>query len=101
MKTETGPYSYLPQMEYYLEAHLWNAVFSLVQDYMAYRVELSERLFSPRPMEAAFDVEEVVLFVSETWRMLMRRPRYFHVWSRCFHLSDGLSLRCLRIHRRL
>jgi malate synthase len=31
----TGPYFYLPKMEHYLEARLWNDVFCFAQDYMS------------------------------------------------------------------
>jgi malate synthase len=31
----TGPYFYLPKLEHYLEARLWNDVFAFAQDYMS------------------------------------------------------------------
>ncbi|KAM0803886.1 hypothetical protein BDR22DRAFT_800760, partial [Usnea florida] len=34
VKTETGPYFNLPELESIIEACLWNVVFSLVQDFI-------------------------------------------------------------------
>ena len=72
VKTGTGPYFYLPKMESHLEARLWNDVFNLAQDYIGMPRGTIRGTVLIETIVAAFEMEEVVLFVCETWLMLMR-----------------------------
>ena len=71
VKTGTGPYFYLPKMESHLEARLWNDVFNLAQDYIGMPRGTIRGTVLIETIVAAFEMEEVVLFVCETWLMLM------------------------------
>ena len=59
VKTGTGPYYYLPKMESYLEARLWNDVFNLAQDYIAMPRGTIRGTVLIETIVAAFEMEEV------------------------------------------
>ena len=60
VKRGSGPYFYLPKMEHYLEARLWNDVFLLSQSYigMSYNTIRATVLIETLP--AAFQMEEIL-----------------------------------------
>ena len=55
----TGPYFYLPKMESYLEARLWNDVFNLAQDYIGMRRGTIRGTVLIETIMAAFEMDEV------------------------------------------
>lgn len=59
VKRGTGPYFYLPKMESYLEARLWNDVFNLAQDYLAIPRGTIRATVLIETILAAFEMEEV------------------------------------------
>lgn len=59
VKRGTGPYFYLPKMESYLEARLWNDVFNLAQDYLAIPRGTVRATVLIETILAAFEMEEV------------------------------------------
>lgn len=59
VKRGTGPYFYLPKMESYLEARLWNDVFNLAQDYLAMSRGTIRATVLIETILAAFEMEEV------------------------------------------
>lgn len=59
VKRGTGPYFYLPKMESYLEARLWNDVFNLAQDYLAMPRGTIRATVLIETILAAFEMEEV------------------------------------------
>ena len=60
VKRGSGPYFYLPKMEHYLEARLWNDVFVFSQSYigMAHNTIRATVLIETLP--AAFNMEEIL-----------------------------------------
>ena len=61
VKTGTGPYFYLPKMESYLEARLWNDVFNLAQDIIDMPRGTIRGTVLIETIVAAFEMEEVDL----------------------------------------
>ena len=59
VKRGAGPYFYLPKMESYLEARLWNDVFNLAQDYLAMPRGTIRATVLIETILAAFEMEEV------------------------------------------
>ena len=70
VKTGTGPYFYLPKMESYLEARLWNDVFNLAQDYICMPRGTIRGTVLIETISAAFEMEEVDRLVFETATVL-------------------------------
>ncbi|MCJ1278646.1 hypothetical protein MMC21_006463 [Puttea exsequens] len=60
VRTGTGPYFYLPKMESYLEARLWNDVFNLAQDYIAMPRGTIRGTVLIETILAAFEMEEII-----------------------------------------
>ncbi|KAL8743415.1 MAG: hypothetical protein Q9190_004231 [Brigantiaea leucoxantha] len=56
----TGPYFYLPKMESYLEARLWNDVFNMAQDYIAMPRGTIRGTVLIETILAAFEMEEII-----------------------------------------
>ena len=59
VNTGTGPYFYLPKMESFLEARLWNDVFNLAQDYIGMPRGTIRATVLIETILAAFEMEEV------------------------------------------
>ncbi|KAG8528722.1 uncharacterized protein KY384_006409 [Bacidia gigantensis] len=60
VKTGTGPYFYLPKMESYLEARLWNDVFNLAQDSIGMPRGTIRGTVLIETILAAFEMEEII-----------------------------------------
>lgn len=56
----TGPYFYLPKMEHYLEARLWNEVFVFAQDYLAIPQGTIKATVLIETLPAAFQMHEII-----------------------------------------
>jgi malate synthase len=56
----SGPYFYLPKMEHYLEARLWNDVFSFSQSYIGMPVGTIRATVLIETLPAAFQMEEIL-----------------------------------------
>lgn len=54
-----GPYFYLPKMEHYLEARLWNDAFNLAQDYIGISRGTIRATCLIETINAAFQMDEV------------------------------------------
>ncbi|KAG0233599.1 hypothetical protein BGW42_007348 [Actinomortierella wolfii] len=57
---DQGPYFYLPKLESYLEARLWNDVFNLAQDVMALPRGTIRATVLIETLHAAFEMEEIL-----------------------------------------
>lgn len=55
-----GPYFYLPKMEHYLEARLWNDVFNVSQDFLAIRRGTIRATVLIETLPASFQMEEII-----------------------------------------
>ena len=60
VKRGSGPYFYLPKMEHYLEARLWNDVFSFSQSYIGMPVGIIRATVLIETLPAAFQMEEIL-----------------------------------------
>lgn len=60
IEKETGPYFYLPKMESYLEARLWNDVFVTAQQYLGIPVGTIRATVLLETITAAFEMEEIL-----------------------------------------
>lgn len=56
----SGPYFYLPKLEHYLEARLWNDVFVFAQDYMGVAQGSIRATVLIETITAAFQLEEIL-----------------------------------------
>ena len=56
----SGPYFYLPKMEHYLEARLWNDVFLFSQSYIGMRHNTIRATVLIETLPAAFQMEEIL-----------------------------------------
>ncbi len=56
----TGPYFYLPKMESYLEARLWNEVFVFAQDYIGIPKGTIRATVLIETITAAFEMDEIL-----------------------------------------
>ncbi|KAK5094912.1 hypothetical protein LTR70_003773 [Exophiala xenobiotica] len=65
VKTGTGPYFYLPKMESYLEARLWNDVFCLAQDYIGMPRGTIRGTVLIETITAAFEMDEIIYELRE------------------------------------
>ena len=55
-----GPYFYLPKMEHYLEARLWNDVFNFSQSYIGVPLGTIRATVLIETLPAAFQMEEIL-----------------------------------------
>ncbi|KAH8814583.1 malate synthase [Flagelloscypha sp. PMI_526] len=60
IKRGSGPYFYLPKMEHYLEARLWNDVFLFSQSYIKIPVNTIRATVLIETLPAAFQMEEIL-----------------------------------------
>lgn len=60
IKNGAGPYFYLPKMESYLEARLWNDVFNLAQDSLGIPRGTIRGTVLIETISAAFQMEEII-----------------------------------------
>lgn len=56
----SGPYFYLPKMEHYKEARLWNDVFNFSQSYIGIRHGIIRGTVLIETLPAAFHMEEIL-----------------------------------------
>ena len=56
----SGPYFYLPKMEHYLEARLWNDVFNFSQSYIRMPLGTIRATVLIETLPAAFQMEEIL-----------------------------------------
>lgn len=56
----SGPYFYLPKMEHYLEARLWNDVFNFSQSYIGIPLGTIRATVLIETLPAAFQMEEIL-----------------------------------------
>ncbi|KAF8965539.1 malate synthase [Flammula alnicola] len=60
VKRGSGPYFYLPKMEHYLEARLWNDVFVFSQSYIGMQHNTVRATVLIETLPAAFQMEEIL-----------------------------------------
>jgi malate synthase A len=60
VKRGSGPYFYLPKMEHYLEARLWNDVFLFSQSYIGLPHNTIRATVLIETLPAAFQMEEIL-----------------------------------------
>src|SRR5271155_3485900 len=60
VKTGTGPYFYLPKMESYLEARLWNDIFCVAQDWIGMPRGTIRGTCLIETIPAAFEMDEFI-----------------------------------------
>ena len=60
VKRGRGPYFYLPKMEHYLEARLWNDVFNFAQSYIGMQHGTIRATVLIETLPAAFQMEEIL-----------------------------------------
>lgn len=60
IKCDSGPYFYLPKMEHYLEARLWNDVFLFSQSYLSVPHNTIRATVLIETLPAAFQMEEIL-----------------------------------------
>ena len=60
VKRGVGPYFYLPKMEHYLEARLWNDVFLFSQSYIGMPHNTVRATVLIETLPAAFQMEEIL-----------------------------------------
>lgn len=60
IKRGSGPYYYLPKMEHYLEARLWNDVFNFSQSYIGLPHGIIRATVLIETLPAAFQMEEIL-----------------------------------------
>jgi len=56
----SGPYFYLPKMEHYLEARLWNDIFAFSQSYIGLPSNTIRATVLIETLPAAFQMEEIL-----------------------------------------
>ena len=56
----SGPYYYLPKMEHYLEARLWNDIFTFSQSYIGIPHNTIRATVLIETLPAAFQMEEIL-----------------------------------------
>ena len=89
----SGPYFYLPKMEHYLEARLWNDVFMFAQSYIGMPHGTIRSTVLIETLPAAFHMEEI-LFELRTHSAGLNCGRWASAselsgWNSCsFHLQD-------------
>ncbi|GMM38628.1 malate synthase [Saccharomycopsis crataegensis] len=60
IKNNRGPYFYLPKMEHYLEARLWNDIFNVAQDVLKIPRGTIRATVLIETLPAAFQMEEII-----------------------------------------
>lgn len=60
VKRRSGPYFYLPKMEHYLEARLWNDIFCFSQSYIGLPLGTVRATVLIETLPAAFQMEEIL-----------------------------------------
>ena len=65
LKNGSGPYFYLPKLESYLEARLWNDVFLAAQSYLGVPRGTCRATILLETITAAFEMEEILFEVRE------------------------------------
>jgi malate synthase len=65
IKRGYGPYFYLPKMEHYLEARLWNDIFNLSQDYVGLPRGTIRGTVLIETISAAFMMDEIIFELRE------------------------------------
>lgn len=61
----SGPYFYLPKMEHYLEARLWNDIFVFSQSYIGLQLNTIRATVLIETLPAAFQMEEILFELRE------------------------------------
>ncbi|KAI0744156.1 malate synthase [Daedaleopsis nitida] len=80
VKRGSGPYYYLPKMEHYLEARLWNDVFNFSQSYIAMTHGTIRATVLIETLPAAFQMEEI-LFELRTHSSGLNCGRWDYIFS--------------------
>ena len=65
VKRGSGPYFYLPKMEHYLEARLWNDIFAFSQSYIGISQGTIRGTVLIETLPAAFQMEEILFELRE------------------------------------
>jgi len=65
IKRGFGPYFYLPKMEHYLEARLWNDIFKIAQDYIHMPRGTIRATCLIETLPAAFQMDEIIFELKE------------------------------------
>ena len=65
VKRGRGPYFYLPKMEHYLEARLWNDVFCLAQDYIGMKRGTIRGTVLIETITGVFNMDEILYELRE------------------------------------
>ncbi|KZT63879.1 malate synthase [Daedalea quercina L-15889] len=76
----SGPYFYLPKMEHYLEARLWNDVFNFSQSYIGIPLGTIRGTVLIETLPAAFQMEEI-LFELRTHSSGLNCGRWDYIFS--------------------
>ncbi len=95
-----GPYYYLPKMEGYLEARLWNEVFVFAQDYLGIPQGTVRATMLIETIPAAFEMDEILFELREhasglnagRWDYLFSIIKYFRDAGAEFVLPDRASV---------
>ncbi|KAI0745968.1 malate synthase [Earliella scabrosa] len=80
VKRGRGPYFYLPKMEHYLEARLWNDVFNFSQSYIGMTHGTIRATVLIETLPAAFQMEEI-LFELRTHSAGLNCGRWDYIFS--------------------
>ncbi|OJT07409.1 Malate synthase, glyoxysomal [Trametes pubescens] len=80
IKRGSGPYYYLPKMEHYLEARLWNDVFNFSQSYIGLPHGIIRATVLIETLPAAFQMEEI-LFELRTHSAGLNCGRWDYIFS--------------------
>ncbi|OCH92473.1 malate synthase [Obba rivulosa] len=80
VKRGSGPYFYLPKMEHYLEARLWNDVFNFSQSYIGMPFGTIRGTVLIETLPAAFQMEEI-LFELRTHSAGLNCGRWDYIFS--------------------
>ncbi|KAI0775774.1 malate synthase [Trametes elegans] len=80
IKRGSGPYFYLPKMEHYLEARLWNDVFNFSQSYLGIPHGTIRATVLIETLPAAFQMEEI-LFELRTHSAGLNCGRWDYIFS--------------------
>lgn len=100
LKRGSGPYFYLPKMESYLEARLWNEVFVFAQDYVKVPQGSVRATALVETIPAAFQMEEILYELRDhasglnagRWDYLFSLIKYFRDAGQSFVLPDRASV---------
>lgn len=95
-----GPYYYLPKMESYLEARLWNDVFTFAEEYLGIDHGTIRATVLIETIPAAFQMDEILYELREhasglnagRWDYLFSIIKYFRDAGEKFILADRSSV---------